>query len=1727
MRNVKKAISLVVACALLISVFASSGIPVFALSGTAEYSPVESNLSAKYWVTATASSNPVDASLAIDGDNQTVWMADTTDTQRYIEFDLGDAYDAVRKTEVVFAGNKAAYQYKIEGSKDKNGWYILADRTGNTRVAGGFTDVFNHEGTRYIRLTIMGGSPVGVREFNAINNVATGEITNVPVARDTIDPASYTEAGTFTVKGTAASTGNMNEVTADVTVLNSTSVSDDSIARIDFNDGWQFYLATRTPSVTGGTNNGANFAANGLADAGAYTADQIISPSFDDSSWRSLSVPHDWSIEGEKVSSDSSNAQAYLQGGLGWYRKTFILPEAMEGKKRIAVDFEGVYQNANVYVNGQLVGNYPNGYTGFTYDITDYVAFGDASPNVIVVKVQNMSSSGRWYTGSGITRPVTLVVTDQTRFVRNGVVITTPTLEQDYKLNGSSTVAINAKAYSDDSNGIVALKTTIYDAAGNVVLTKTSDYKDINPSTLCEISDELIVPNVHLWSIEDPYRYTVQTDLLYERNGGSDGAYTVDSTTSKFGFRYFRIDNDEGFFLNGKYTKFQGVDLHHDSGALGAAGTYDAFKRQMSILKSMGVNAYRTSHNPPSKAMIDVCSELGILVMEEAYDGWGSPKATYDFGNFFLKEIPFGWAGSLDTIPEHTLWSDWVIKEMVGRDINEPSVVMWSIGNEVRGVGTKPGWYNWTSYVKPDDPVPSNYSSSQFNEYTEALRLRNGIKSLDASRYIVMGGDQERSVPNDTSTWHYINQALDGYGLNYNTAESVDGLHTKYSDTTFFFESESSSQTGARGVYSDPSMPQTGVNQTPGKRGTSSYDNNFASWTIPNEYGLKKDRDREYFLGQFIWSGFDYLGEPTPYSVYPVGISSFGTIDTAGFFKDSYYLFKSQWNSKPMAHIVPMNWNDRRIGEEVEVWVNTNAVKAELFLNGVSLGVKSFDEKETNYGKTYYETTEATKDNRLNTSNVNKGGYISPNSSYGKLHLTWKVPYAPGELKAVAMNATSNAVATDIMKTAGQAYTINMKTDKSVVKADGRNLVYVECDVVDKDGVTLPSAGNLVKFDVEGGTIVGVDNGKQESTELYKWGNVEKNTHSERSAYNGKVLVIIQSEKGNTGEISLTASSENMVPSNIKVMATGDGIGDYMSACVPAELGTVISADTVSFALETGKAPVLPKDIKVNYASGNSLIRKVAWSNIKDSQFTTPGALEISGVVDGIAGLSARAMITVSAASEEEANIALNAEAGPQVTATTSGALATASFTNGTSYPNLMLDGNANSSWTNKYNAGQTVVLAAVNNSHPYEFVEVYWPMVKAMNAIDLHFITGGSNPSTNLPKSLNIQYWDGFAWIDATGQNVELAAVSNEATKITFDRVMTSRVRVGMENATPYSTAAGAMAISEFKVFDVKTDSAAVEAPTASVGSGIYSTAQSVILSSATEGADIYYTTDSTTPTAEAAIIYTGPITISTDTTLKAIAVKDGMTVSNVAEFNYVIVPDSQVVPPTASVGSGTYSAAQSVILSSATEGADIYYTTDGTTPTTGAAIIYAGPITISADTTLKAIAVKDGMTDSNVAEFNYVIAPDSQVVSPTASVGSGTYSAAQSVILSSATEGADIYYTTDGTTPTTGAAIIYTGPITISADTTLKAIAVKDSMTASIVAEFNYVIVPYSEVIPGDVNNNGSVDIGDLAAAAFNNSIGAGDSGWSVMKAADLNNDAIISIEDLILIARKILQE
>ncbi|GAA2302884.1 DUF4982 domain-containing protein [Streptomyces kunmingensis] len=831
---------------------------------------------------------------------------------------------------------------------------------------------------------------------------------------------------------------------------------------VELTDGWRFALVDP----------------GGIADpTGAYTdAEQ---PGFDDTHWRTVAVPHDWSIEQTPTTEhNTTSGTGFLPGGLGWYRKTFTVPRGYAGK-RISVEFDGVYMDANVYVNGTLVGNHPYGYTGFAYDITDLVHTDGRTPDVLAVEVRNRLPSSRWYSGSGIYRHARLVVTEPVHVERWGTFVTTPglaaTLDKGYATVDVRTTVVGETGAARD----VTVVSTVRDPKGRRVARTESVLEGVTAAGPGTSHDRLTVRNPQLWSIETPeHRYTLVTDLRV------DGR-TVDTYRTRFGIRHAVFDPEDGLSLNGTHTKIKGVDLHHDLGALGAAVHPDAVRRQLRMMKSMGVNALRTSHNPPAPEVIEACEDLGLIMLVEAFDCWRTGKNTYDYGRFF---------------DEH---SDADIAEMVRAARNSPAVLMWSIGNEI-----------------PD--------STRTEGIAIAQRLVDAVKALDATRPVVIGSDKYRSLPAVGSPADLILGKLDGLGLNYNTAVSVDALHARYPHL-FLFESESSSETSSRGTYQEPQHLNTGENHTPGRRATSSYDNNLASWTMSGEYGLKKDRDRRFFAGEFLWSGIDYIGEPTPYDVFPVKASFFGAVDTAGFPKDMYHLFRSQWSDEPMVHLLPMDWTTHEDGEEVEVWAYANVADVELFLNGRSLGVRSFDEKKTVDGRAYLETTEATGDDKTVTSGAYPGSYTSPNGSAGKLHLTWKVPFAPGELKAVARRG-GKTVATDVLRTAGKAHAVRLTADRKSAAADGRSLVFVTAEIVDARGVVVPDAEHLVEFTVDGGHLAGLDNGRQESAERYQ--------ASTRTAFHGLALAMVRSGT-RPGALTVTARADGLRSGKASVRVTG------------------------------------------------------------------------------------------------------------------------------------------------------------------------------------------------------------------------------------------------------------------------------------------------------------------------------------------------------------------------------------------------------------------------------------------------------------------------------------------------------------------------------------------------------------------------------------------------------------
>ncbi|MFB8181285.1 glycoside hydrolase family 2 TIM barrel-domain containing protein [Streptomyces sp. NPDC055966] len=825
---------------------------------------------------------------------------------------------------------------------------------------------------------------------------------------------------------------------------------------VPLRDGWRFTLVDPDGSTD---------------PTGAH--DRAADAGYDDTDWREVAVPHDWSIEQTPTTGHgTTSGTGFLPGGLAWYRLSFTLPPACAGR-RISVEFDGVYMDAYVSCNGTETGRHPYGYTGFALDLTGLVHTDGSTPNVLAVKVRNRLPSSRWYSGSGIYREARLVITDPVHVARWGTYVTTDEIAADRAQVRVATTVVNESGTGTD----VQVLSRIVGPDGRTVARAATT---VAVSEQATETHELTVPEPQLWDFGTPgHRYTLHTEL---RAGGR----TTDSYRTPFGIRSYRFDPDEGFSLNGTATKIKGVDLHHDQGALGAAISLDAVRRQMRIMKSMGVNAFRTSHNPPSPQMIQACEELGIVMMVEAFDCWRTGKTAYDYGRFFDE------------------WCERDATEMVLAARNSPAVVLWSIGNEI-----------------PDSTTTAGLAMAD--------RIIGAIRAADDTRPVVIGSNKYHGVPATGSPADLMLAKLDGLGLNYNTAKSVDALHAKYPHL-FLFESESSSETSTRGAYQEPEHLNTGENHTPGRRETSSYDNNLASWTMSGEYGHKKDRDRKWFAGQFLWSGIDYIGEPTPYDVFPVKASFFGAVDTAGFPKDMYHLFRSQWTTEPMVHLLPMTWNHENLGEgdTVEVWAYANVPSVELFLNGKSLGTREFDVKRTTDGRAYLETTEATGDDKTFTDGPYPGSYTSPNGSAGKLHLMWKVPYRPGELKAVARR-DGRVVATDVLRTAGAPHAVRLTADRDSVAADGRSLVFVTADIVDAQGVVVPDAEHLITFAVTGGSLAGVDNGREESAERYQ--------ASTRTAFHGKALAIVRSGTG-PGELTVTARVAGLRTGRVSVRAT-------------------------------------------------------------------------------------------------------------------------------------------------------------------------------------------------------------------------------------------------------------------------------------------------------------------------------------------------------------------------------------------------------------------------------------------------------------------------------------------------------------------------------------------------------------------------------------------------------------
>lgn len=768
-----------------------------------------------------------------------------------------------------------------------------------------------------------------------------------------------------------------------------------------FNDGWKFNL---------GDTNGAE------------------KPSFDDSSWRALTLPHDWSIElAFNSNSKAGGSGGYLDGGIGWYRKSFTLDSAA-ANRRVLVAFDGVYMNSQVWINGTSLGTRPYGYSTFEYDLTPYMKF-DGSKNVIAVKVNNEQPNSRFYSGSGIYRNVWLTQLDAVHVATSGVFVTTPEISDT-----SATVALSTDVENKGSGAAsVVVATTIFDAAGATVVSNESAATMVASGATSNVAQSLQVPQPKLWSVASPYLYRVQVEVKL-------GGAVVDRYLTSLGIRKAGFDSKTGFSLNGKSFKLQGVNMHHDLGALGAAVNYRAIERQVEILKTMGVNAIRTSHNPPAPELLDVADRLGMLILDEAFDTWTQTKTANDYALYFND------------------WAQRDIQDMVRRDRNHPSVILYSIGNEVYGA---------TAAI--------------------AKNLRDWVLAVDKTRAITWASNK-MSGPHYTSVDHDIAALLDVAGYNYAPyAGDYDADHTANPGWKLL-GTETSAALRSRGIYHTPAGTVTkATSSSRSDKQCSSYDNETTNFGDTAEVSYAYDASRPFALGSFIWAGFDYIGEPTPYG-WPAKSSYYGIIDTAGFSKDVYYFYKSRWTSEPVVHILPhWNWS---AGTTVTVYVYNNCDSVELFLNDASQGSKSF--------------------------------------AGSALHSEWSLPWSSGTLRADCKKGGS-VVASDTVKTAAAAAKVALSVDRSRIRADGRDLVFVTADVQDANGIIVPTAENSMSFSVSGpGELVGVDNGNPIDTSSYKG--------SSKKAFSGKALAIVRST-GAAGSIVVKASSTGLSSEPVTVAA--------------------------------------------------------------------------------------------------------------------------------------------------------------------------------------------------------------------------------------------------------------------------------------------------------------------------------------------------------------------------------------------------------------------------------------------------------------------------------------------------------------------------------------------------------------------------------------------------------------
>lgn len=785
---------------------------------------------------------------------------------------------------------------------------------------------------------------------------------------------------------------------------------------------------------------------------------------YDDSNWESVRVPHDWAIYGPFDKSNDIHHMAIVQDGqtsaIEHYGRTGGLPFTGAGwyrinftipefsdSKRVTVKFDGAMSNARVYVNGKEAGFWPYGYNTFYFDITDLLN-DNGRDNTLAVRLENLEEGSRWYPGAGLYRNVHIITTNDSHIPVWGTYITTPEVNDEFaKVDVKTKVVTAGEDYN--GKGVYKLVTEILDGDAKLVSSTESVLTTFDQN---EFSQTLIVENPKLWDIKQPNLYKAVSKLYKDDQ-------LVDEYNTTFGIRTIEVVADKGFYLNGRLVKFQGVCLHHDLGPLGAAVNDAAIRRQIRIMQDMGVNAIRTAHNMPSPDFVRIADEMGMMVMAESFDSWRIPKVRNGYNLYFDE------------------WAEKDLVNLIHNFRNSASVIMWCIGNEVE-----------------EQSHPQGAKVARF--------LQDIVKREDPTRPITNGMDRPDHVFSNGMA-----AIMDVPGFNYRSfryQEAYDKLSQQV-----ILGTETTSTFSSRGVYKFPverkQMAMYDDHQA------SSYDVEHAGWSnLPEDDFIQHD-DLPFTMGEFIWTGIDYLGEPTPYySNWPSHSSLFGAVDLAGIPKDRFYLYRSHWNKEEETlHILPhWNWEGRE-GEVTPVFVYTNYPSAELFINGKSQGVRT---KDLSVGIEGSYTAEAQKS-------------FERQKRYRLMWMDTK--YEPGTVKVVAYDEDGNAVAEKEIRTAGKPHRLVLEADRNVISADGKDLSFITVSVVDRNGNLCPNVSELVKFNVKGaGSYRAGANGDPSSLDLFHLPQMH--------LFNGKLVAIVESSE-TPGTITLEANAKGLRKGSIKI----------------------------------------------------------------------------------------------------------------------------------------------------------------------------------------------------------------------------------------------------------------------------------------------------------------------------------------------------------------------------------------------------------------------------------------------------------------------------------------------------------------------------------------------------------------------------------------------------------------